>query len=52
MKYEKLAIDEPDKAAQHRERRRTILKIYLRIVVLTFILAVIAELIDLGYLEF
>jgi uncharacterized membrane protein len=40
-KYEKLAAENPDDAASLRERRKTILKIYLRVVIIVFLAAII-----------
>jgi uncharacterized membrane protein len=48
-RYEKYAHNDPGEAEKYRERRKTILKTYLRVVILVFIVAVVAEILAVYY---
>jgi heme/copper-type cytochrome/quinol oxidase subunit 2 len=46
LKFEQKASEKPEEASSFRERRRTILKMYLRVLILIFVLAVITAVLD------
>ena len=50
-KYEALALDNPEDADKYRERRKTILNMYAKVVVGVFIIAVITGLVDSGKID-
>jgi len=45
FKYEALAHEDPERAPEYRQRRKSILKFYLRAVILVFITAVVLRII-------